>query len=198
MTIELDKVSKKFGQQWIFRQVSARFEAGRPAAIIGANGSGKSTLLKLISGIVSPNAGTVSYTLHGKAIAVDDIHRHISYTAPYLEVPEELTLSELISFHSEQRALHGISPAELIKQLDIPATKEIRNCSSGMKQRVKLALAFYTRSDLLLLDEPTANMDDHWKQWYRSLLAADTQTRTTIICSNDKEEYEMAEVKVTL
>lgn len=198
MKIELDKVSKKFGKQWIFRNISAVFESGASYAIIGANGSGKSTLLKIVSGIVSPNEGKVSYTLDGKDIAADEIFRQLSYSAPYLDLPEELSVAEIISFHQSMMPLKGITASELLKILEIPADKEIRDCSSGMKERVKFALAFYTESKILLLDEPTANMDHRWRDWTLDLVKSDKQERITIICSNEPIEYDFAEVKVAL
>ena len=198
MKIELDKVSKKFGKQWIFRNISAVFESGASYAIIGANGSGKSTLLKIVSGIVSPNEGKVSYSLDGKDIPADEIFRQLSYSAPYLDLPEELSIAEIIAFHQSMKPLKGITAAELLKMLEIPADKEIRDCSSGMKQRVKFALAFYTESKILLLDEPTANMDHRWRDWTLDLVKSDKQKRITIICSNEPIEYEFAEVKVNL
>ena len=198
MKIELDKVSKKYGKQWIFRHISAVFESGGSYAIIGANGSGKSTLLKLLSGIVSPNEGKVNYILDGKVIEADAIYKQLSYSAPYLDLPEELTMAEMISFHQGLKPLKGITAGELLKVLEIPADKEIRDYSSGMKQRVKFALAYYTDSRLLLLDEPTANMDHHWRDWTLSLIKSNEQNRITIICSNEEYAYSFAEVKVQL
>jgi ABC-type multidrug transport system ATPase subunit len=198
MRIELDKVSKKFGSQWIFRNVSATFDSNKPYAIIGANGSGKSTLLKIISGIVTPNEGKMIYTVDGKTVSPEDIYTHLSYSAPYLELPEELTIAEIIAFHESMKPFQSISAAELLRALDIPADKQIRDCSSGMKQRVKFALAYYTASTLLLLDEPTANMDHHWRDWTLNLVKSDKQQRITIICSNEPVEYEFAEIKVNL
>jgi ABC-type multidrug transport system ATPase subunit len=198
MKIELDKVSKKYGSQWIFRDVSATFETGPPCAITGANGSGKSTLLKIISGMVTPNEGKVIYSAQNKGIPADEIYLYLSQGAPYMELPDELTIAELIGFHHTMKPLHSISSKELIETLDIPADKQIRDCSSGMKQRVKFALAYYTHGEILLLDEPTANMDHHWRDWALELIKNDKQKRITIICSNEEYEYNFAEVKVTL
>ncbi|MCW3125447.1 MAG: transporter ATP-binding protein [Bacteroidetes bacterium] len=198
MKIDLDKVSKKYGSQWIFRGVSASFESGGIYAITGANGSGKSTLLKIVSGIITPNEGKVTYAANSAAIPVEDIYKYLSYSAPYLDLPEELTIAEMIAFHAGMKSLHGITATELLKVIDIPAGKEIRDCSSGMKQRVKFALAYYTQSDILLLDEPTANMDHHWRDWTLSLVRADAQKRIIIICSNEEYEYDFAQVLVSL
>lgn len=198
MKIELDKVSKKFGSQWIFRDISAAFDSDKPYAIVGANGSGKSTLLKIISGIVTPNEGKVSYSIYQKAIPTEEIFSHLSYSAPYLDLPEELTIAEIIDFHESMKPFKGITASKLLKIMDIPSDKQIKDCSSGMKQRVKFALAYYTDSKLLLLDEPTANMDHHWRDWTLNLVKSNTIKRITIICSNEPIEYEFAEVKVNL
>ena len=198
MKIDLDKVSKKFGSQWVFRGISASFESGGIYAVTGPNGSGKSTLQKIISGIVTPNEGTVAYSHNNFPIAVEDIYKHISYSAPYLDLPEELTIGEMVTFHAGMKTLEGITEAELLKVMDIQTDKEIRDCSSGMKQRVKFALAYYSQSDILLLDEPTANMDHHWRDWTLSLVKTDTQKRITIICSNEEYEYDFAEIKIQL
>jgi ABC-type multidrug transport system ATPase subunit len=108
-------------------------------------------------------------------------------------LPEELTLAELLFFHESLKPFYQFSKQEIIALLEINPDKEIRNLSSGMKQRVKLALAFFTQSKVLLLDEPTANFDDRWKAWYLSLVKNDLQNRIIIICSNEKEEYDFAE-----
>jgi ABC-type multidrug transport system ATPase subunit len=198
MKIELDKVSKKFGSQWIFRNISAAFDSNKPYAITGPNGSGKSTLLKIISGIVTPNEGLVSYSTGSKSIPTDEVYSFLSYSAPYLDLPEELTIAEIIDFHQGMKPFRGINAGQLLNVLDIPADKQIRDCSSGMKQRVKFALAYYTDSRLLLLDEPTANMDHHWRDWTLDLIRSNIIERITIICSNEPIEYEFAEVKVNL
>lgn len=193
MKIKLHQVSKKFGTQQILKDVSAEFVSGKKYAITGPNGSGKSTLLRVISGMLTPNVGIVSYTENELEILPEDFFRHISYCAPYLDLPEELTLAELLFFHESLKPFYQFSKQEIIALLEINPDKEIRNLSSGMKQRVKLALAFFTQSKVLLLDEPTANFDDRWKAWYLSLVKNDLQNRIVIICSNEKEEYDFAE-----
>jgi ABC-type multidrug transport system ATPase subunit len=193
MKIKLHQVSKKFGTQQILKDVSAEFVSGKKYAITGPNGSGKSTLLRIISGMLTPNVGIVSYTENELEILPEDFFRHISYCAPYLDLPEELTLAELLFFHESLKPFYQFSKQEIIALLEINPDKEIRNLSSGMKQRVKLALAFFTQSKVLLLDEPTANFDDRWKAWYLSLVKNDLQNRIVIICSNEKEEYDFVE-----
>jgi ABC-type multidrug transport system ATPase subunit len=188
LSIELNGVSRKYGREWIFRRLEKTFAAGGRYAVIGPNGSGKSTLLKVIAGILSPNEGKVVFKDGDKEVDIADVYKHISLCSPYLELPDELTLTELLQFHTDLRKL-TISNTEFIQQVQLDPAKELRNYSSGMKQRLKLALAFYTESDLLLLDEPTANLDKHWSDWYLQLLLNQTGNRTLIISSNIPEEY---------
>lgn len=188
LSIELKGVSKKFGSNWIFRNINARFEAGNKYAITGPNGSGKSTLLKIVAGMVTPNAGGVSLVNGGQAIATEDWYPLISFCAPFMELPDELTLVELLDFHESQRKML-IGRAQLMQEVQLDAGKEIRNYSSGMKQRLKLALAFYTDSPIVLLDEPTNTLDAHWTDWYFKLAGQLSAGRLVIISSNIPTEF---------
>ena len=179
--ITLSNVSKKFGSNWIFKNISAEFKAGKKYAIVGTNGSGKSTLLKILAGIITPNAGTAKF-------AFDDVYQHISFSAPYMDLPEELSLNELFKFHENIRKL-TISREAFMAEVQLEGDKEIRNYSSGMKQRLKLAFACFTESDVLLLDEPSATLDEHWNNWYLKTVQQVKNDRLVIISSNIPAEY---------
>lgn len=179
--ITLNGVSKKFGNNWIFKNVNAQFESGKKYAVVGANGSGKSTLLKVLAGIITPNQGTVQF-------GFSDVFQHISFSAPYMDLPEELTLNELFRFHENIRKLN-ISRQAFMDEVQLEGDKEIRNYSSGMKQRLKLALAFFTESRILLLDEPSATLDEHWNNWYLKTVQQVNPERLVIISSNISAEY---------
>ena len=99
MHITLNDIGKRFKTEWIFKNVKFEFSAGNNCAILGANGSGKSTLLQIISASISPTAGTVNYRIGDSAIDVEQLFSHLSFASPYLELPEEFTLTEMINFH---------------------------------------------------------------------------------------------------
>ena len=179
--ITLNNVSKKFGNNWIFKNISAQFQAGKKYAVVGANGSGKSTLLKVLAGVITPNSGTVHF-------AFDEVYRHISFSAPYMDLPEELSLNELFQFHESIREL-SVSRQAFMDEVQLEGNKEIRNYSSGMKQRLKLAFAFFTESEVLLLDEPSATLDEHWNNWYLKTVQQVKPERLVIISSNIAAEY---------
>jgi ABC-type multidrug transport system ATPase subunit len=187
MRIELQNIGKKFNSEWIFRQVSFSFEENSATAILGRNGSGKSTLLQVVAGNLHPTSGQVTYQHSGKSVSGDEIFRYITMVAPYLELIEDFTLREMMEFHfSFKQFLPGydVSTATDLLGFTNVKFKQIRQFSSGMKQRVKLLLAIMSDVPLILLDEPTMNLDAAGVDWYLGLVGKFTGNRTVIICSN--------------
>lgn len=187
MKIQLEQIGKKFNTEWIFRNVSFSFEENSATAILGRNGSGKSTLLQVIAGNLHPTSGQVIYTLDGHTVVDEDIFRHLTMVAPYLELIEDFTLREMLEFHfSFKRYLPGHDISTVTGLLEFPSMKQkqIRQFSSGMKQRVKLVLAILSDVPMLLLDEPTMNLDKTGIDWYLGLVEKFAGKRTVIVCSN--------------
>ena len=164
MELVLDKIGKKFGPDWIFKSIDYKFYQGQSYAITGHNGSGKSTLLQIILGTVIPTRGKVIYPF-----PKDKIHKHVSFVSPYQNIPLDLTLKELIQIHDGAKGfIKEVNEYEFLEKANLKkkAKTKLSEFSSGMLQRVKLGLAFYTVGDLLLLDEPTISLDKENKDWY--------------------------------
>jgi len=199
--IALKKISKRYRQEWIFRKVNYTFEQGKSYAILGPNGSGKSTFLKSISGHLTPTKGKITYTDNQQPIDKGDIYRQISYAAPYIQLIEELTLQEAIEFHQQFKPfIKGIDSKFIIDLLQFQksAKKEIRFFSSGMKQRLKLVLSFLSDSQILLLDEPTTNLDTEGIQWYRQLVKQYHNNRLLVIASNVEVDYNFCDQQINI
>ncbi len=191
MHITLSKISRKFNYEWIFRDVDFEFEKGNAYAILGSNGSGKSTLLQIISGHLHPSGGTIKYTHNNQEMPVDDFFRHVTFSGPYLELIEEFTLEEMLTFHSHFRKFRNGMDVNAVMEatgLMRNRNKPIKYFSSGMKQRVRLAIALLTESEVVLLDEPAANLDRKAIEWYRNLVAENHKDRIMIVCSNSQSE----------
>jgi ABC-type multidrug transport system ATPase subunit len=192
MKITLENIGRRFNREWIFRNVNYTFESGQSYAILGANGSGKSTLLQVISGSLTPSEGTLSFQKDGKTIDIESVYEHLSLAAPYLELVEDFTLEEQIDFHFKFKSYRdGIDLQRVIDLLGFQKSrfKAIKYFSSGMKQRTKLALAFCSDTPVLLLDEPTSNLDSEGVEWYLKLIREFSKNRLVIICSNQEQEY---------
>lgn len=193
MKIILTDVGRRYNQEWIFKHITCEFKSGQSYAILGPNGSGKSTLLKVLSGSLAPSAGSIYYEMNDEVVDVEGIFRYLSLATPYVELIEEFTLREQIQFHFKfKNYLSGYSEAEVVQLLDLEKAidKELKFFSSGMKQRVKLALACCSDSALVLLDEPTSNLDTAGEEWYLELIDKTKRAnRLFIICSNQEKEY---------
>lgn len=189
-TIDIHSISKKFGDKWIFHNFSYQFFSNHRYGISGLNGSGKSTLLKTIAGYITPSQGQIAYTIDQKSIAVDAISLHISFIAPYIDIPTNYTLDELLKFHFNfRKRLDSINQREFLDTFQLPHHKPIHQFSSGMLQRVKLALAFLTDSKMILLDEPTETLDQRGFELYTHLLDNYGQDRLILIASNKEKDF---------
>lgn len=187
MDLLLTNISKHFGREVVFHGVTVSLASGSRAAILGPNGSGKSTLLQVIGGALVPTGGSIRHSLNGREIPQGEVYRHVSIAAPYLGLYEDLSLRQAVEFHARFKPFRsGISPADVARlaYLEHALEKPVLNFSSGMKQRLKLALAILSDTPLLLLDEPASNLDAEAIAWYRTLLGAHSEGRTILVASN--------------
>jgi len=198
MHITLNNTGKRFNLEWIFRHVEFEFYTGKSYAIVGANGSGKSTLLQVIAGALMHSEGNIIYTDEQQKIIPNDvIFEHISIAAPYLELIEEMTATEFLTFHQTFKTFIKPIP-EILQEIGLAeaTNKQIRYFSSGMKQRLKLGQAFFSNTSILLLDEPITNLDGVGIQLYLRLIKDYAEKRLLIICSNDEAEYGFCDEKI--
>ncbi|EON76249.1 ABC transporter, ATP-binding protein [Lunatimonas lonarensis] len=134
-------------------------------------------------------------------IPSSEIYRQLALSAPYLELPEEFTLIEFLRFHFRFKSLkNGISIEDAVQYmyLEKSTEKTIQHFSSGMKQRLKLGMCFFSACPLLLLDEPTSNLDERGVQWFQGLVADFGNDKSIIVGSNDPREYQFCTEKVAI
>jgi ABC-type multidrug transport system ATPase subunit len=200
MFIRLQTLGKRYNRHWVFRKLDAELRAGQAVAITGPNGSGKSTLLQVIAGALQPSEGTMIWTVdQGEELPAENHFKSVSVCAPYLELIEELTLAEFLRFHEKFKAwLPGISVEKAIELtgLQEAKNKQIRDFSSGMKQRVKLAQAILSNSKVLLLDEPTSNLDQKGIDMYHQWMQEFATGRLVVIASNDETEIGFCQQRI--
>jgi ABC-type multidrug transport system ATPase subunit len=193
MQISTKNLGKKFSNEWIFRNLNQTFQSGESYTFVGSNGSGKSTLLQVLSGYMPHSEGIIEYSANNKNIEIDSFYKHLIIAAPYLELIEDFTLTELLEFHIQFKPFkNNLSINDFIEFIELPKAKnkEIKFFSSGMKQRVKLGLAFWSDSEILMLDEPTSNLDAQATEWYLRNVQEYSINRLLLICSNQPAEYE--------
>ena len=201
INISLQNVGRRYNRDWIFRGIDYNFTGGESYAILGPNGSGKSTLLQILNGSLSPSTGDIAFLNNGDKIDIEKVFNYLSLAAPYLELIEEFSLEEVIDFHFKFKPYKaGITKDKVIELLSLPGGKNklIRYFSSGMKQRLKLALAFCSDTPMLMLDEPTSNLDNQGIEWYLNLVEQFAKGRLTIVCSNQEHEYSFCRHRLSI
>lgn len=200
MYIHLQNTGKRFNREWIFRKLTYSFKTGETYALSGPNGCGKSTLLQMIAGAIIPNEGSVSFTENEKPALINspafqlnaDIFSKISYVAPYLELVEEMTATEFLSFHTVFKPITSTyTIPQILDRIGLgnAGKKQLRFFSSGMKQRLKLAQGFFSNVPVLLLDEPCTNLDAEGYTLYYHLVNEFSAGKILIIGSNDTKEF---------
>lgn len=201
MDIKLDNVAKRYRFEWIFRNINYEFNSESSYAILGPNGAGKSTFLKILSGHLSPSKGSITFNKKGSPIEKDLIYQQVSYAAPYIDLIEELTLVEAIEFHKKFKPfLKNLQTKDLedLLQFSKSSHKEVKYFSSGMKQRLKLVLAICSDTDILLLDEPTTNLDKQGVNWYLDLINEFGKDRLMIVASNAEVDYNFCDKQLNI
>ncbi len=196
LRIELQDVSKRFKREWVVKNISHQFQEGQSYAISGPNGSGKSTLLRMLAGYLTPSKGKVKFFQQEKPIDLIEVYQYLSYAAPYIELIDEFSLIEMIKFHRQFKQFQeDLSPSNLIELLGMKSSrnKPIKNFSSGMKQRLKLVLNICTNTPILLLDEPTSNLDQQGMAWYLELINRFRENRLIVVASNVPTDFEFCD-----
>jgi ABC-type multidrug transport system ATPase subunit len=201
MKILAENIEKKFRQEYVIKNFNFEFQDHKKYAIVGPNGSGKSTLLQLLSQFSLPTKGSVKYLdYQGKPIDNDLAFKQISFAAPYIEIIEEFTISELINFLVGLQNLpstFNVQAFEEFSELKTNPNKLIKDFSSGMKQKTKLTLALSAPRPFLFLDEPTTNLDLKSKIWFQNKLESE-KDKLIIIASNEESEIKYCEERIQI
>ncbi len=195
MRIVSENLGKRFNREWVFRNLNYEFNSGNHYAITGPNGSGKSTLMQILWGQMQPSIGFLKYSISDPSIAF----RSVSIAAPYMDLIDEFTLEEMINFHFKFKKSR-IPKDQVLEKMGLESSKNklLSSFSSGMRQRVKLALAFYSEALMLFLDEPCSNLDKKSIQWYQDRLREVASETVIFIASNQDFEYPDTAFKIDI
>jgi len=195
-------VKKVFTRRVIFEKINFELTNGDSLAIIGPNGSGKSTLVKIISGVLSPTSGSVEIIVNGKALKLEERYRVVGFVSPYLQLYDEFTGLENLRLCSRVRGLSNTAERmdQLLEQVNLFHRKndDVRTYSSGMKQRLKYAFALLHQPPLLILDEPSSNLDSEGITAVHSIIERQKQEGILILATNDAKEMQLCNKVIDL
>lgn len=202
MQIKIENLKKSFNYKTLFDNISATLNSGESWAVLGPNGTGKSTFLLMLAGQVLQDKGNMEWSNENKKYQIDEVYSLYSLASPAQELIEEYTIQELYDLHFQLKPKYTNhvykDTIELCKFSKVTEKTPIGNFSSGMKQRIKLCLAFLTNTPLLLLDEPLTNLDADGVLLYQELLKKYKNNRLTVVASNREDEYYFCENKLLL
>lgn len=161
--LSVEGLAKRFGRRALFRGLDFELGPGASLAVTGPNGAGKSTLLQVVAGVLSPTAGTVRLWLGGEEVEPEARPLRTGFVAPTLHLYDAFTARENLRFLARARRLSDADAriTELLDRVGLVGRGDdlVRTYSSGMRQRARLAAALLAAPSLLLLDEPTSNLD---------------------------------------
>ncbi len=191
-SLRVTGLGKSFNRRMIFSGISFELQGNQSITITGRNGSGKSTLMKIIAGVLAASRGDVGVSHGGTAVSKAELHTILGFVSPYLQLYDEFSGAENLELAQEIRG--SAADRSLIRQaldrvgLGQRGNDLLRTYSSGMKQRLKYAAALIHRPPILLLDEPTSNLDDNGKAIVHEIIREQREHGLLIVATNERDE----------
>ena len=200
--LKADSVAKNFGRRLIFRGINFEFNVNGVYGISGPNGSGKSTLVKIIAGLSSPSEGIISHSHNDKNIIPEKLHNYIGFVSPYLVLYEEFSAWENLEYFARIRdvAFNKEKIETLLNDFLLYERKDdlVKTYSSGMKQRMKFIFALMHSPNLIILDEPTSNLDEEGKDTVYKIVEREGKENIVIVASNEKSDLALCGYTILL
>ena len=201
-TVHLEGVVGRYGGRKAVGPVSAALEGPGLYWIIGPNGSGKSTLLRTLAGLKRPAEGSVRWSAGGRALGRGDLRARAGLAAPEIQLYEDLSARENLEFLARLRgvadaagaAARGLEEAGLAAR----AHERPHAFSSGLRQRLRLTAAWIAEPGLLLLDEPSSNLDEAGRAWLWQRVRERARRALCVVATNHLDELAAAEPRLDL
>jgi heme exporter protein A len=201
-SVTAESVAKSFGRRLIFKDINLDYKNSGIYGIAGPNGSGKSTLVKILSGLIAPSKGKVIHSVNGKNVEHEKLHNYTGFVSPYLVLYDEFSAEENILFFSKIRGLNLDTEKSnfFLKELGLYERKNdlLKTYSSGMKQRMKFIFALVHSPFLIILDEPTSNLDNEGKDKVYRLIENYSGSNIVLIASNEENDLRLCKQIVEL
>jgi len=198
--LEVKNLRKDFDRKTILKDLNFSLTNKDSLAITGKNGSGKSTLIKILSNIFMQTSGSVTINIDDTAIERQNFYKYIGLISPYLNLYDEFSGLENLRFTARLKSVDNERITSTIKSVGLWERRNdlVKIYSSGMKQRLKLAFALMHDPDILLLDEPTSNLDAEGVRLVDNVADDYGSGRILIIATNDEHERSLCKSELNL
>jgi len=193
----LTDIEKKFVTKTIFKKVNLNLKNGSSLALTGRNGSGKSTLIKIIAGLLAATKGKCTLNINGNKTDKEHLYRYTGFVAPYLNLYDELSAYENLEFFTVMKSNGKKADKEyinsLLERVNLYNRRFdfVKDFSSGMKQRLKLAFSIINSPPLLLMDEPRTNLDTYGIDIAYGIIEEQIKQGILILATNEIEDTAM-------
>ena len=195
-------LKKTFNNRLVFNKLSFELNSGDRFVITGKNGSGKSTLIKILAGVLTETSGTLEYFVNDKKVDRENYYQVVGLVSPYLVLYDEFTAFENLSLFSKIRGMKISDEVinEILKRVGLFERRNdlVRTYSSGMKQRMKYASAILHDPLVLLLDEPTSNLDQDGKNFVDELIFNFRKDGIVIVATNETQDFKYGDEIINL
>lgn len=196
------RLGKRYGARIVFKNLDFEVKSGSVAAVLGANGAGKSTLLRIIAGLLRPDAGEIKVCSPKSEISGAKLREICGLSAPDAPLYRELTCLENLEFFAQARGVDSQENA-LLSHLEKFALRQRRHdfagdLSSGLRARLQLAVATLHAPPLLLLDEPSANLDDAGRALIKRVLDEQKARGLALVATNDSRDLELCDARIAV
>jgi heme exporter protein A len=202
MKITASGISKYFGEKKILRDINFEIESGMSIAITGPNGSGKTTLLKILCGLMRPTMGNIQYQVNGTAIKQESWFKYLSLVGPYLELYEELSAEDNLLFLARIKNIPSARAKikSLMERVNLKGREadDVKTYSSGMRQRLKYVFALLSDPQILLLDEPTSNLDEEGIGIVYEIMQQQKKEKILIIATNERQDLKYGDKQIAI
>ena len=195
MSIEVEGLAKKYGDQWAVDHVSFDVPAGQVVGFLGPNGSGKSTTMKMLTGYISPTQGSAKVC--GISVTDDSlsVRKQVGYLPESNPLYYDMYVKEYLRFVAglydlDKQTKSRVSEMIELTGLQLEQHKKIGALSKGYKQRVGMAQALMNNPKVLILDEPTSGLDPNQITEIRKLITNIGRERTVMLSTHIMQEVE--------
>ena len=200
ISLEISNLRKEFDRRPVFRNLDFSLTNSDSIAITGRNGSGKSTLIKVLANVYTQTSGNIELSLNGKSIERQHYYKYLGFVSPYLNLYDEFTGYENLHFVSKVRGLKRNGIDDVLARVGLYERRHdlVKIYSSGMKQRLKIAFSIIHNPLILMLDEPTSNLDAEGIKTVDSIAEEYKNGKILIIATNDEHEKNLCKGEINL
>lgn len=201
-----NKLSKSFSGKSIFKNLDLKISAKESLTVTGRNGTGKSTLVKVLAGLILQSKGSILINENNVSLQKEKWFAKTGLLSPYFNLYDELTGFENLDFFyklkSAGKEKYGNEEKvnSLLNEVNLfdKKNEQVKNYSSGMKQRLKLAFAVINKPDILFMDEPRSNLDKYGIEIMNSIALDHKDRGILIIATNDEEDKQLCDKSLNI